>query len=378
MANGSSANTTLLNFFNSWLTDVNDAELVLSNDELIDFNMQLAWRRQMKNCEENEEEEARLKCECIAARIREKLNHDDFEKRDTFRYRCFTLPSGGHNSQVTPEVIQNRRLRRDSVQEHSAPVLTTINSIDEEKASDKSTPKWRCFIKQTDSSQLLLTFVPASVKELLKLSKEDAAANTDVKNNANSTAQNRRRQDSLDMEDDTRKLVDNKEKKTNDEHSRIDDGQDHFGNQKQANEGTQNSDRIRMSIFVYVCSLSMLNEQIVNRWTYCRSDDIVQDFTDISEEILGSESGTDETRSNERRRQLSGSLSTSPRAVQRSKTISECLMEFKSKASEFDSDFCDDVTTRHQRELKEYCSFVSENFFRSSVKGMHYLISCCH
>jgi hypothetical protein len=154
--------------------------------------------------------------------------------------------------------------------------------------------------------------------------------------------------------------------------------------QQQANREQNQPERkhgLTVAAYVYACSTAMLSEQLVNRWTYCRPDDFLQDFTESVSEcvVLADSAGEDGALSSssqqqggtqERRRQLSGSSLTT---TVRSKTISECLQEFKTRAMELDADGSSRANWQ-QRELNDHCTLVSENFFRSTVKATFYLL----
>ncbi len=296
-----------------------------------------------------------------------------------------TLPRLPTQKLSTPEVRPGSGLLSPVTVLSKAPddVSGEQDPEEDHAESDRSrTPHWRCFTRSLNSTHVLLCFVPASFTDLeLLIGKEEAQETMAMDPTPAVSQQDSGRVDAveadlevvlshldlevppttLDLDQETKKdtvtMVTGREKEDSVTPAVSPELGESVTTETHPKAAT-------LPVYVYNCPLASLGEQLVNKWTYQRPEDIFEDLTfkvtDDSEESSDRDRGSTMPRSPLRASREDGLRSGADR---------EGSVPVLSREGSFQDDpYADDS------ELKGHCTMVSETFFRAFVKGWHLLI----
>lgn len=276
----------------------------------------------------------------------------------------------GRSSRVTsPLSIVRDGECIDSKQQEA--ITKTVNVYDYVKSSgpfmDEDVPfipHWCCFIKSVSSSQVLLTFIPASFDDLRMLNrskssdssngKDEAAVKKDVEPGVSeSNPDSLSRKTSLEsssfpeVASETSTTLVSADSGANEDKENIpplSETAEKLSEMKAKDDEKLEKSSFQLPVYVYNCQLNYLSDQLVNQWSYKKLSDIFEDLKfqmcDTSEE------------------------SQFPNVGEREKRISDSeRFRADKEGSTVDS------TYGEEEDLREHCTLVSETYLRCFVNG---------
>ena len=220
------------------------------------------------------------------------------ESSNSLATNVSTVTSHSVNSHNTTETAASKFGGVGSSGGHSMPFKTHLADDTSEcggiEATDEVVPQWLCFVKSINSTHIMLCFLPATYADLQILMK---------------TQQQQHRPQQQPQQQETPADIDLEGENQDSEQfeasagaadvgSHTDDHQDRESSvnssprRRSSNAPPTSSSPIRdggdnmveeealvLPIYIYNCPLQMLTDQLVNKWTYHRPDDISEDLT---------------------------------------------------------------------------------------------------
>ena len=295
--------------------------------------------------------------------------------------------TSGQSTRVTSPFEPQYKREHDQDSQVSAPHSHGVNRSLDDTAYSRAIPRWRCFVKCVAGNNVLLCFVPSSTIDLALLQQTIDHQQSDVQTEPSDRS--RHPTDEVDKsatadltsvlerpvmvtpdspEDIQRDKSESEDRVTlpsdrvtlpsdNQNSSVASESQGKSCAMDDSLPSLNNQTSSKLPVYIYNCSLSFLRDQLVDKWTFKRPDDIFQDLSTEMDDVSFDERQRIRTRSGDssggRDREALNDTVHGSRGRRRVDTSPQDV---------FGS----------QEDVEQHCTLVSEIYFREFATGVHF------